>query len=64
MNEKSKKMLFIIAEIMLVVCTIVFLCLSIFTESKNNTYLNIALACTLLFNVINLIRLRKGKRNQ
>lgn len=61
MNKQTVNKLYIIAGIGFAIAGIIFLCLSIFTEPKNNTYLCIALVSTTVSNLLNIIRAQKGK---
>ena len=56
MNKKLINTLIAIVNCTLIISGIIFLCLSIFTETKDNTYLIIALISTLIANLINVIR--------
>lgn len=56
--------LLLVSSAALVTSGIIFLCLSIFTEPKNNTYLIVALGSIVisnLFNVISMYYNRKSK---
>lgn len=61
-DQKMRDRLLLIASIGLTAAGIIFLCLSIFTEPKNNVYLCAALGTILLANLFNL--LRYGKRGR
>lgn len=54
---------FTIFQIILCVLSIVFLALSIFNRHQDTTYLAIALACTLIANLSNLIRNHWAKKH-
>lgn len=62
MDRNMTKRLLLISSIGLCVAGIIFLCLSIFTEPKNNTYLCIALGSIVLSNLLNVIRSRVDKK--
>ena len=64
MNKKTINRIYIAVSAIFAAAGIIFLCLSIFTEMKNNTYLNIALVSILLYNVLNHIRVQVNKKNQ
>lgn len=62
MDKKTVNTLYIIASVAFAVAGIIFLCLSIFTEPKNNTYLSIALVSVVLSNALNIIRAQVNKK--
>lgn len=64
MDQKTINILLIISSMGLLVSGVIFLCLSIFTEPKNNTYLCVALGCIVLSNLFNLIRSQYGKNQK
>lgn len=64
MDGKIIRRLFLIASVGLVAAGILFLCLSIFTEPKNTTYLCIALACIVLSNVFSILRIQADRRRK
>lgn len=61
MNKKSINILLTIISLILSILGIVFLCINIFSDTKNNTFLIIALSSIILSNLINLIRVRINK---
>ena len=64
MDKNAKNRLYIVASAGFAVAGILFLCLSIFTEPKNNTYLCIALASVVLSNLCNVIRAQTNKKQR
>lgn len=64
MNNKTGNKSSVVASVGFAVAGIIFLCLSIFTEPKNNTYLCIALASIVLSNVFNVIRAQADKKQK
>lgn len=56
-----KNKLLLMIKICLIISGVVFICLSIFTEQKNNTYLILSLASTTIGNIMNIIDIRKDK---
>ena len=61
MNEKTINKLLIIASVGLDISTIIFICLYIFTNAKDNMYLYISLFSILLANLFNIIRINMNK---
>ncbi len=61
MNKKFSDSLLLIVRICLIIIGVVFICLSIFTEKEDNTYLIISLFSTSLVNVLNIIDTKKKK---
>lgn len=61
MNNNHKILLII--KICLIISGITFICLSIFTKEKNNTYLIISLTSTIIANLMNIIDI-KNKNNK
>lgn len=55
MNKKVINRLLLIVKICLIISGITFICLSIFTEEKNNNYLIISLVSTMLANIMNIL---------
>ena len=64
MDKNTQSKLYLIASVGFAAAGIIFLCLSIFTEPKNNTYLAIALAGTVLSNLFNVIRSQANKNQK
>lgn len=64
MNKKTVNRIYIIASACIAAAGIIFLCLSIFTEPKNNTYLSIALVSLVLSNALNVIHAQINKKNK
>lgn len=64
MDNQTISKLLLIASVGLTLAGILFLCLSIFTEPKNTTYLSIALGSILLANLFNLIRAQNSKHKK
>ena len=64
MDKKTERTLNIIASVGFAAAGIIFLCLSIFTEPKNNTYLAIALASIVLSYLFNFIRAQNDKKQK
>ena len=62
MKKKTLIKVLFVLSLLLVVSAVVFLCLSIFTEPKNNTYLCVALVNILLSNALNLIKNKVNKQ--
>ena len=63
-NEMKKILnrLFVIASLGLIVAGAIFLCVSIFDGNETTTPLAIALACILLSNLFNVIRMNMDKK--
>lgn len=64
MKPKTTNKLYIVTKVGFAIAGIIFLCLSIFTEPKNNTYLCIALASTVLSNLLNVIYGQANKKQK
>lgn len=62
MNMKGINRLLAITSAALLLSGIIFLCLSIFKETKDTTYLCIALADIVLANLFNIIRIQNNKK--
>jgi len=62
MDNKTIKTLLVIASAGLAIAGIIFLCISIFGDKSNNNALSIALACVLLSNLFNVIRVLNNKK--
>lgn len=62
MNDKIIRRLLIIASAGLAVSGIIFSCIYIFEETKNNTYLCLALGSIVLSNLFNVVRGLTEKR--
>ena len=60
--KKILNTLFIIASFGLIVAGAIFLCVSIFDGNETTTPLAIALACILLSNLFNVIRMNMDKK--
>lgn len=61
MDKKVLNTLFIIASLGLIIAGVIFLCISIFDGNESSTPLGIALACTLLSNLFNVLRQMNNK---
>jgi hypothetical protein len=63
-NEMKKILnkLFIIASLGLIVAGAIFLCVSFFDGNETTTPLAIAVVCTLLSNLFNVIRMNMDKK--
>ena len=63
-NEMKKILnrLFVIASLGLIVAGAIFLCVSIFDGNETTTPLAAALACILLSNLFNVIRMNMDKK--
>jgi len=60
---KKDKLLFI-CKICLIVLAVVFIVIAICTRLENNLYLLLSLACSLMFNVLNLIKPSSQNKNK
>lgn len=56
MNNKAKNKLLVISSVVFLFAGIIFLCISIFKETKDTTYLCLALASIIISNLLNMIR--------
>ena len=56
MDDKTIKILLVIASVGLAIAGIIFLCISIFGDKSNNNALIAALGCIMLSNLFNIIR--------
>lgn len=64
MNEKTKNNILLVINILLIAFSIIFLCISIFSETKNTNYLIIALACSTVANLLNVTRIKKQQNKK
>lgn len=62
--KKILNKLFIIASLGLIVAGAIFLCVSFFDGNETTTPLAIAVVCTLLSNLFNVIRMNMDKKQQ
>lgn len=62
MDRKVIERLFIIAQVGLAVAGILFLCVAIFSDEKDNTSLCAALACIIISNLFQVIRVNQKKK--
>ncbi|CUO71839.1 Uncharacterised protein [Catenibacterium mitsuokai] len=60
--KKILNKLFIIASLGLIVAGAIFLCVSFFDGNETTTPLAIAVVCTLLSNLFNVIRMNMDKK--
>ena len=60
--KKILNKLFIIASLGLIAAGVIFLCVSIFDKQETTTPLSAALACILLSNLFNVIRMNMDKK--
>lgn len=64
MDKKKRNTLLTIAGAGLAVAGIIFLCISIFGETKSNWALGFALGCVALSNVFNIIRSSLNRKEE
>lgn len=64
MDDKTIKILLVIASVGLAIAGIIFLCISIFGDKSNNNALIAALGCIMLSNLFNIIRGLNEKSNK
>lgn len=62
--DKQIKNMYIIASISFAIAGIIFLCISIFGEEKENWMLCTALASIILSNLFNIIRIKSTKKEE
>ncbi len=60
-NDLTNKIL-IIVYLVLSLVGVALIIINIFSESLSNTYLNVALICIILSNLLNLIRIQRNKK--
>lgn len=60
----TKERILLICKICLIIVAIVFLVITICTKFENNLYLLLSLACSLIVNILNLIKPSSQKKNK
>lgn len=64
MDKKLISILLTIASIGLLISAIIFICLCIFTDEKDTTYLCVSLSNIILSNLFNIIRIQYTKNRK